>query len=118
MNWPSGGDYKMFTGYLFSRNLHWSYGAMQGRAEADWQQKTAALESNEMVEELLEHGYDGIYVDVEVYEQRFGKGSFHKLQKTMNQLTAGEPLVSENDNLYFWNLHSVDMAKEQNALAA
>ena len=104
VRWPSDGNYRLFAGYLYSDDLHWSYGAMQGREEARWQQETASLGTNEMVAELLKNGYDGIYVDMAAYEGVNGEGSFASLQNGLNELLQTGPVVSADGNLYFWKL--------------
>lgn len=105
VNWPSGGHYGMFSGYLFSENLRWSYGAMQGRKEALWQQKVAYEGTGEMINDIVEMGYKGIYVDVNVYEAVNGAGSFQDLYVEIMQVIDVQPLVSSNGMLYFWNLN-------------
>ena len=104
VSWPSGGNYRMFAGYLFSDDLHWSYGAMQGRPEAEWQKETAALPPSEMIKELREKGYDGLYVDKAVYQEQAGEEAFRQLVEELNASLKTEPIVSEDGNLYYWDL--------------
>jgi phosphoglycerol transferase len=56
-------DYDHLRGYLHSDRLRWSYPAIAGRHESAWQEHVAKLPLVEMLKELNEAGFQGIYVD-------------------------------------------------------
>ncbi len=105
VGWPSGGDYKMLVGYIFSNDTRWSFGAMQGREEANWQEKVAAKPIEEMIDDIVNVGYKGLYVDVNIYEALNGVGSFELLKKKLDTYLGVEPIYNGANNLYFWNMN-------------
>jgi phosphoglycerol transferase len=55
-------NYDPLVGYLHSRRLRWSYGAMKGRP-ADWSAATTTLRLGEVLPGVAAAGFDGVYVD-------------------------------------------------------
>src|SRR5262249_13456525 len=55
--------YDHLRGYLHSKNLHWSYGAIKGREGDVWEKNVAARPINELAETLVFAGFSGIYMD-------------------------------------------------------
>lgn len=104
VNWPSGGFYRLFAGYLESEDLRWSFGAMQGREEALWQQNVANSDVDHMIEALLSSGYSGVYLDSVVYNQLLGQDATNALCGELTEKLQTNPLISENGELYFWKL--------------
>lgn len=90
-------DYDLFRGYLHSKTLRWSYGAMKGRYASDWQQQVVKKSMPEMVETLAFAGFEGIYVD------RFGYAdSANELRQVLGDILNVKPLVSTNKRLLFF----------------
>ncbi|MFP4512947.1 MAG: hypothetical protein ACLFRV_08395 [Acidimicrobiales bacterium] len=56
-------DYDHFAGYLQSESLRWSYGAVKGRPEADWQQTVGDMAVPDALPVIAGMGFDGIWVD-------------------------------------------------------
>lgn len=106
VNWPSGGHYRLLAGYLESENLRWSFGAMQGREEALWQQSVANSGVDNIVPSLINSGYSGIYLDVPVYAQISGQDAAETVCNELTKKLHIEPLISQNGELYFWNLEN------------
>lgn len=104
VDWPSGGSYRMFAGYIESNSLRWSYGAMQGREEAQWQEYVADLDISAMLDTLIYSGYEGIYLDKPIYEKHKGEDSALNVCDDLTKILGAEPLISSNGELYFWNL--------------
>lgn len=100
---PTGGNYRMFYGYLHSDTLRWSYGSMQGREEANWQQSVAEYPTEQMLQEIRESGYAGVYLDIVPYVQIYGE---EVMQARIVEITEhlGQPLVNDYGELYFWKL--------------
>ena len=106
VDWPSGGNYRMFAGYLESDTLRWSFGSMQGREEAIWQMQTATPEFGveKMITELSENGYNGIYLDKVVYVNKYGEEATNQLCEELTENLAFEPIISGDEELYFWKI--------------
>lgn len=108
-DWPStgipGGGYLLHLGYVESEDLHWSYGAMQGRAEANWQKETAGEPVKEMIKDLREAGYDGIWLYTNLYTRKTGneEETIRIIQDLKDELSQ-EPMVSEDGEVYFWTI--------------
>jgi len=93
--WP----YDHFRGYLHSKTLRWSYGAMKGREGDAWQRQIEAKPLNELVETLAFVGFSGIYLDRYGYADQ---GS--ELEAKLSKLLDTKPIVSANQRLVFFNL--------------
>lgn len=106
--WPSDMlTYKNFIGYLESDHLRWSYGAMQGREEAVWQQQVASAEAGSMVMQLKEAGYSGIYLDISVFINKYGQEQAADFLTCLENAISSEAIISENGNIYFWDIRNL-----------
>jgi phosphoglycerol transferase len=85
-------------GYLHSRTLRWSFGAMHGRPAAMLQAAVAALPPGEMLEALACLGFAGVYVDRHGYPDG-GAAVEEPLQRA-----CGEPIISRDGRLAFYTL--------------
>jgi len=92
-------DYDHFRGYVHSKNLRWSYGAMRSREGDRVQEHVAALPAEEFVRALAFGGFSGIYVDRRGYQD----GGLAKESELSNILQT-KPLISPNGRLLFFNL--------------
>jgi phosphoglycerol transferase len=63
-------DYDPFRGYIYSDDLRWSYGAMEGRPADDWQKRVASLPVQEMLDTIAAAGFKGVYVDTMGYADK------------------------------------------------
>lgn len=93
------GDYELFRGYLHSKTLRWSYGAMKGREGDIWQKQVAEEPLNDMVNTLAFAGFNGIYLDRNGYVDE-GVEIETKLAKILDT----KPLISANNRLAFYSL--------------
>jgi phosphoglycerol transferase len=92
-------DYDLAKGYLHSRQLRWSYGAIKQRESDVWQKLVAAKPAKEMVETLALAGFSGLYLD------RFGYAdNGAQLEAELAGLLGAPPLVSANERLAFFDL--------------
>lgn len=91
--------YEHFRGFLHSKTLRWSYGAMKGRGDDLWIRDVAGKPIDELVRILALAEFSGIYVDREGYEDHGAK-----IEAELAQLTAQPPLVSNNNRLAFYAL--------------
>jgi hypothetical protein len=55
--------YDHLRGYLHTRTVKWSYGAITGRETNIWQQSVSLLPVQDMVDVLVYSGFQGIYLD-------------------------------------------------------
>lgn len=74
-------DYDHYRGYMHTDTLRWSYGAMNGSKNDVWYKSTSELEPEKMIEELREKGFAGIYINVDGYEDDYGKALTTQLLK-------------------------------------
>jgi phosphoglycerol transferase len=92
-------DYSHFKGYLHSKNLNWSYGAVRGRPQGNWYQSTANMPIQKIIPTLRNAGFSGIYID------RFGyPDNGTQIEKTLQQQLQTSPITSSNNRLSFWKL--------------
>lgn len=63
-------DYEHFRPYLFTQNLHYSYGTTKGRGDAKWQAVLSQLTPAEMVDRLESYGFGAILINRKGYEDR------------------------------------------------
>jgi hypothetical protein len=88
-----------FRGYLHSKDLHWSYGAMKGRSGDNWQRLVAGMPVEDMIKTLSDFGFSGIYIDSYGYEDGGAK-----LLSNIAQILEVKPVVSDNKRLYFFDM--------------
>ncbi len=104
MPWPEPGFVNRMTsftparGYLHSRALRWSYGAMRGRA-ADWQAQLVAYPATVLAPAAVAAGFDGIYIDRVGYRG----ASAQRLEASLTRLLGVRPLVSPDGRLSFFD---------------
>jgi phosphoglycerol transferase len=95
-------DYDHLRGYLHSKNLRWSYGAIKNRDVDLAQRQLGSLASSapgELVEKLVAAGFSGIYVD------RYGfEDNGAALESELSNLLQATPFASPNGRLAFYNL--------------
>jgi phosphoglycerol transferase len=92
-------DYDHFRGYLHSKSLRWSYGAMKGRMADGWQKTIAEKPLKEFVAWLSLSEFSGIYLD------RFGyRDSGADLEGKLSKLLNIKPVVSSDKRLVFFNM--------------
>lgn len=92
-------DYDLFKGYLHSKHLRWSYGAMKYREGDAWMKEISQKSASELLEAIVFAGFKGIYID------RFGyidHGA--KIESRLNEILKTEPFISQNERLVFFDL--------------
>ncbi len=105
--WPESGpvngmtDYYLFTGYLHSDNLRWSYGGIKGRESDKWNKYVSGLPVGEMVDTIIKAGFRVIYIDKRAYTDE----ELHMLQSQIETVTGATQLISPNGTLCFYNLY-------------
>ena len=90
----------LFRGYLHSRQLRWSAGAMNATYAALWQEAVSAEPPQKLVETLTLAGFDAIYVD------RRGLVDRALLEGPLTEL-LGAPLVDDTGELAVFALARV-----------
>ena len=92
-------NYDPFRGFLHSKTLKWSYGAVKGRPADLWQRDLAAKPLDQMVRTLAVTGFSGIWVD------RFGTGEkAAETEAAIGRLLGVQPLVSPNGRFVFYDM--------------
>jgi phosphoglycerol transferase len=101
-------DYEHFIGYLHTTHLRWSYGAMRGRPEGDWQVALQALPTRTQLAGLAAAGFQGVYIDRDGYT---ATGPAFERQV---QAALGAPTLTSTDQ----RLVYYDLGRMRRALAA
>ncbi len=91
--------YSHFRGYLHSRRLRWSYGALRGRETEAWQSLLAPLPPGELVDSLIAAQFAGIYVDRKGHE-----ASAEALVAGLLRKVPQEPVTNGDGSLVFIRL--------------
>jgi len=92
-------DYDHARGYLHTRRLRWSYGAMKGRADEAWQAWAAAKPVPSLLETLVAAGFSGLYVN------RDGHADWGvQTAAETARLVGRSPLSSGDHRLLFFDL--------------
>lgn len=106
-------DYDLFQGYIHSRTLRWSYGAMKGRPE-DWTDEAAQEPLPQVLKEAVAAGFAGVYIDRAGYADH-GVATEATVRKTL----GGAPPVVGDDSgrLVFYSALAL-RAQEQRTLSA
>ena len=93
-------DYGEFVGYLHTTTLKWSYGAIKGRPQGDWQQSTLAnLPAATATAALAAIGFRGVWVDREGYVDH---GAAFEAQ--LRPLLGAPALVSSDQRMAYYDL--------------
>ena len=92
-------DYELFRGYMHSKTLRWSYGAMKGREGDAWQKHVVNLPSHEFLTAISDAGFSGIYLD------RYGFADRGvEIEGKLSHWLSVEPIVNDNGRLVFFNM--------------
>jgi hypothetical protein len=104
-------DYELFRGYLHSKTLRWSYGAIKDRATDVWQKRVAEMPVEYMVEALSAANFSGIYLDRRGYADQ-GAEIIRKLAAVISE----RPNTSRNGHLVFFSLVNYDQKSQNGSL--
>ena len=103
---PEGGnqnnmaDYHLYTGFINSDTLKWSYGGTKGRDADLWCRYAASLETDEMLTFIAKGGFTGLYIDTRAYTPE----SLATLRAGVEATLGTQPKISANGNLMFYDL--------------
>src|SRR5262249_38557279 len=92
-------DYDHARGYLRSRHLRWSYGAIRGRDDEVWQRWVADQPPHQLVDTLAAAGFSGLWVNREAYRD----GAL-TLAREIGRVLERSPMVSGHDRFLFFEL--------------
>jgi len=106
---PEGGTYELMMGYIYSKNLRWSYPVIRGRKSAMWQLKTAKLDFKDFIIELKKAGFSGVYIDRILMSQlkedeAQGWRDLIKFEKQLKSIAKRPPITSQNKLLVFFEI--------------
>jgi hypothetical protein len=90
-------DYEHFRPYLFTQNLHYSYGTNKGRGDANWQKQVEKMPPLEMIKKLESYGFGAIMINRSGYLDK-GKALIEGFT------SAGRLVISENNYLMAFGL--------------
>ncbi len=99
--------YDHVRGYLHTRTVKWSYGAITGRETNLWQQSVSLLPVEEMVATLAAAGFKGIYLD----RMGYGDDGREMIEK-FSQILGQSPIQSEDGRKVFFHLEAYAQKKK------
>lgn len=109
---PPAGPYDLGRGYIHSRTLKWTYGAMKGRA-GDWQWALAQLPPALVARAAAAAGFSAIYIDFDGYADR-GRAVVEALAREI----GARPTLSPDGRLAYFDLRSYRQRVPGDAAAA
>jgi len=89
--------YDHFRGYLHSKTLRWSFGAMHGRPTDQLHARLTTFPLPDRVEALIALGFEGIYLDRLGYADK-------KFEAELASLLAVEPITSGDGRFAYYSL--------------
>lgn len=93
------GDYEHLRAYVHTDTVHWSYGAMKGRATDNWQQLVTREATNQFLQDLARSGFCGVYLNRNGYAD--GGATIEKeLENELND----KPVTNDNGTLLFFDM--------------
>ena len=87
--------------YLHSSTLRWSWGAMRGRPQGDWQDALVAGTVRDMLDTVAAVGFTGIYIDRFGYADRGAE-----IERQIGALAPGPSLDSPNHRLVLYDIRA------------
>jgi phosphoglycerol transferase len=106
--WNKMHDYDHLRGYLHSKQLLWSYGAMKGRDADLWQEELSRQTLPKALETISLANFQGIYMD------RFGyKDNGAAIEQGLRELLGPPAVVSANNRLLFFDLRDFNGRRRQ-----
>ena len=100
--------YDHVRGYLHTRTVKWSYGAITGRKTDIWQQSVSLLPAQDMVDALVRSGFHGIYLDRMGYVDD-GQQVIQDFSRILDQ----SPTYSEGGRRVFFQLEEYAQNKKR-----
>lgn len=89
-----------FVGYMFSKNLSWSYGAYKTGKSDTWNRIVSSLDVNDMVDTIVYMGFKGIFIQMDAYTD----SELAELKSSLTALLNIEPMESDNSILMYYDL--------------
>jgi phosphoglycerol transferase len=84
--------------YLHSRQLRWSWAAMSGRTGGEWSRRVARTPVPEMIRQLTDAGFSGLWVDLNGYDVN------NSPEKALTNFLRSEPVRGRQGQILFYTL--------------
>lgn len=97
-------DYEQFIGYLHTTHLRWSYGAMKGRDEADWQLALDQLPPDTALASLTAIGFHGVYINRDAYAVPGAVTVMAPFEQAVAAVLGQPMLTSSDGRLVYYDL--------------
>lgn len=103
------GAFENLKGYLFSeKQIVWSYGNEASTKKAVWAKTVSSFETPRFVSELVNRGYAGIWISKSAWLTYYSEDEFKEKIEQLKQV-IGEPIVSGNLDIYYFDLTDISM---------
>lgn len=105
---PEGGyhhqeePYAQAIGYLHSKDIRWSYGAIKGRQSNGWLTSVDRLPARERIKYLATAGFSGIYI-----ERRGFPDHALALEKEIGSILGIQPIESSDNHQAFYPIQPI-----------
>ena len=93
--------YRNLIGYIFSKDLKWSYGLEGTRKEMEWYQTVNKMNAVDLLNEISYAGFDGLYIDKYLYGD---EDYINQLENDLINILGKPSISAENGNLLFFSL--------------
>jgi hypothetical protein len=90
--------------YIQSARLQWSWGTMNGTEQAHWEQGISQLPPEGMIEELVEKGFRGLWIDTYGYDDPATMPA-----RQITALLGRQPLASSDGRYLFFDLSGIQI---------
>lgn len=94
--------YEHVRGYIHTKTLRWSFGAMRGREVDLWQRDVATLPVKDMLDKLVIRGFDGLFIDRRGYKPAEADKLIADVVQVLGNDTT--PLIHPDNVEYFYDL--------------
>jgi hypothetical protein len=100
------GSYSHVRGYLHTRNLRWSFGAMKGREDDTWARHVSLEPPEAMLRRLTYRGFDGLFVDKRGLEESRADAIIDDVRRVLGstQDPSTAPIVHLDGHQMFFDL--------------
>jgi hypothetical protein len=102
------GSYSHVRGYLHTKKLRWSFGAMRGREADNWARQASLEPPEAMIRRLAYRGFDGLFVDKRGFDPERADAVVEGLRRVLGSTTdaASAPIEHGDGQQLFFDLRS------------
>lgn len=96
--------YRPIIGYIFSKDLKWSFGVDKDRKENEWFYEVEKLPAEDFLKEIHKNGFSG----VSIHREYFDDSEYIKICNDIENILKEKPIISEENDLAFFTLKNLN----------